>query len=278
MGFPDGGRRRLIVNADDFGRSPAINEAVLRAHREGILTTASLMVAGDAWREAVDLARANPRLGVGLHLTLVCGQSVLPPARVPGLVDARGAFSDRPVVAGFRYWAWPPLRDQLRAELAAQFARFRETGLPLDHVNGHLHLHLHPVVFDLLGENARVWGIERMRLTRDSLGISRRTSRGRWAYRLGHAIIFAMLSRRAAPRLAGLGIRHSDAVFGLLQDGRVTEDYVLRLLPQLPAGTAELYAHPSLDCFRHEFEAFASPRVATRVRELGIELVRYQDL
>lgn len=277
MASPDGGRRRLVVNADDFGRSRAINQAVIRAHREGILTTASLMVAGDAAQEAVDLARENSRLGVGLHLTLVCGRSVLPPARIPRLVDTRGEFPTGAPGAGLRYWADRRLRESLRLELEAQFDRFRSTGLPLDHVNGHLHLHLHPVVFDLLGENARAWGIERMRLTRDSLAISRRISQGRWAYRLSHAIIFAMLSRRAAPRLARLGIRHSDMVFGLLQDGRVTEDYVLRLLPLLPAGTAELYAHPSLDRFRHEFEALASPRVAARVRELGIELVRYQD-
>lgn len=268
----------MIVNADDFGRSPAINEAVLRAHREGILTTASLMVAGDAWREAVDLARANPRLGVGLHLTLVCGRAVLPPALVPGLVDARGGFSDRPVVAGFRYWAVPRLQEQLRAELAAQFGRFHETGLLLDHVNGHLHLHLHPVVFDLLCENAREWGLDRMRLTRDSLAISRRISRGHWVYRLSHAALFGALSRRAAPVLARTGIRHTDAVYGLLQDGRVDEAHVLELLSRIPPGAHELYAHPSLDRFRHEYEALASSRVRERVRELGIELVRYQDL
>lgn len=278
MAFPDGARRRLVVDADDFGRSRSINDAVIRAHREGILTSASLMVAGEAWQEAVELARAHPTLGVGLHLTLVCGRAVLPPSRIPGLVDSAGCFSDRAPLAGFRYWASPKLRDPLRAELGAQFARFHATGLTLDHVNGHLHLHLHPVVFDLLREHAREWGIERMRLTRDSLSLSRRMSRGYWGYRLSHAAIFGWLSRRAAPVFSRLGIRHTDAVFGLLQDGRVDEAYVLDLLPRLPPGTHELYAHPSMDRFRHEYEAFASPRVKERVRELGIELVRYQDL
>lgn len=267
-----------MVNADDFGRSRSINEAVIRAHREGVLTTASLMVAGDAVEEAVSLARAHPGLGVGLHLTLVCGRAVLPPERIPGLVDPAGEFSARPPLAGFRYWAVPGLRDQLRAEIAAQLARFRETGLVLDHVNGHLHLHLHPVVFDLLMAQAQEWGIGRMRLTRDSLRLSCRTASGRWGYRLSHAAIFGLLARRAAPALVRLGIRHTGTVVGLLQDGVVDEAYLLRVLPHLPAGDVEVYSHPSLDRFRHEFEALISPRVKARVRELGFDLVRYQDL
>lgn len=270
--------RRLIVNADDFGRSRAINEAVLRSHREGILTTASLMVTGEACDEAVAMARATPSLGVGLHLTLVHGTSVLPAARIPGLVSDEGRFSDVAPWAGFLFWARRDLRESLRAEIAAQFERFRSTGLPLDHVNGHLHLHLHPVVFDLLAGHAREWGIERMRLTRDSLATSRKVQRGRWLYRASHALIFAALSRRAAPVFARLGIRHTDVVFGLLADGQVDEAYLLRVLPRLPAGVVELYSHPSMDRFRHEYEALVSPRVRQAVDASGFRRVRYQDL
>src|SRR5512141_1420533 len=99
-----GARRRLIVNADDFGRSSAINAAVIRAHREGILTTASLMVNESACEEAVALARLNPKLGVGLHLTFLCGHSALPTNRIPGLVNAAREFSNSPAAAGFRYF------------------------------------------------------------------------------------------------------------------------------------------------------------------------------
>lgn len=272
------GVRRVVVNADDFGRSHSINEAVVRAHREGILTTASLMVTGDAFAEAVDLARATPSLGVGLHLTLVCGRAALSPDHIPGIVDGAGEFSAHAAWAGFRYWARGALREQLRAELAAQFARFHATGLVLDHVNGHLHLHLHPVVFDLLAGQATAWGIRRMRLTRDSLALSRRTSSGHWGYRLSHAVVFGVLARRARPVLQRLGIRHTDAVYGLLQDGRVDEEYLLRLLPRLPVGALEIYSHPSLDRFQPEFAALVSSRVRARVLGLGIELVRYQDL
>ena len=103
--------RRLIVNADDFGRSHSINEAVIRAHREGILTGASLMTNEPGFDEAVKLAKENPKLGVGLHLTLLCGHSALPPEKIPGLVNPRGEFSENPVAAGFRYFFQRGLRD-----------------------------------------------------------------------------------------------------------------------------------------------------------------------
>src|ERR1041384_1807606 len=89
--------RRLIVNADDFGRSASINQAVIRAHREGILTTASLMVNEPAFAEAVALAKVNPRLGVGLHLTLLCGHSALSAEKIPRLVNPQNQFVDCPV-------------------------------------------------------------------------------------------------------------------------------------------------------------------------------------
>src|SRR6266853_363578 len=124
--------RRLIVNADDFGRSHSINQAVVRAHREGILTSASLMVNGEAADEAVELARQNTQLGVGLHVSLVCGASALPPDAIPGLVDAGGNFSNHSVVSGIRYFFRRELRPQLEREIQAQLERFRLTGLPLD--------------------------------------------------------------------------------------------------------------------------------------------------
>src|SRR5260370_487589 len=123
--------RRLIVNADDFGRSHSINQAVIRAHCEGILTTASLMVNEPGLEEAVLLARKHPRLGVGLHLTLSHGHSALAPEAIPGLVNLRGEFSDRPVSTGFRYFMRRDLREQLRREINAQFEKFRATGLVL---------------------------------------------------------------------------------------------------------------------------------------------------
>lgn len=270
--------RRLIVNADDFGRSHSINEAVIRAHREGILTTASLMVNEPSCAEAVELARQNPRLGVGLHLTLLMGHSALPQREIPGLVNAAEEFLNDPVKVGMKYFFQRGLGEQLRKEIHAQFARFRATGLPLDHVNGHLHLHLHPAVFGILMEDADALGIERMRLTRDPFWIDVGMARGQRLYRGSHALIYSLLSRSARARLHKRNIRHTHRVFGLLQNARVDETYILKLLPKLPPGDSELYSHPSLNDFKHEFDALISARVKGQVKDLGIELIRYQDL
>ncbi|MPM94339.1 Chitooligosaccharide deacetylase [bioreactor metagenome] len=236
------------------------------------------MVNEPAFEEAVSLARSHPRLGVGLHLSLLCGRAALDPSEIPGLANASGGFTENPVAAGMRYFFLPHLREQLRKEIRAQFARFKESGLPLDHVNGHLHMHLHPTVFRILQDEIAAFRFNRMRLTRDPLLLNLRIAGGFYAYRLSHALIFGYLSGRARSWLQRNKVLHTERVFGLLQNGRVDEDYVLRLLQALPSGDSELYSHPSVDEFRNEFEALISPRVLASVREHGIELIRYQDL
>jgi len=270
--------RRLIVNADDFGLSPSVNEAVIQAHREGILTSASLMVNESGFNQAVALARQNSRLGLGLHLTLLHGHSALPPEKIPGLVNAGGEFPSRPVSAGMKYFFNAGLREQLRAEIHAQFEKFHSAGLPLDHVNGHLHLHLHPTVFAILMEDSEKLGIRHFRLTRDCLARSRRISHGKLIYKVSHAAIYEWLSSRARAALRQRNIRHAQLTFGLLQNGSVNEDYILKLLPELPPGDSELYSHPSHDKFRNEFDALVSPRVREEIQKLGIELICYRDL
>jgi len=277
MGRPET-QRRLIADADDFGLSRPANEAIIRAHREGILTTASLMVNEPGFEEAVKLAKANLQLGVGLHLTLLRGHSTLPPGAISGLVNSRGEFSGQPVATGFRYFFRRDLREPLRAEIHAQFAKFHATGLPLDHVNGHLHLHLHPTIFKILMEDADKLGIRHLRLTREPFWMDVPLAAGNRLYRSSHAAIYLFLSWRAQSALRRKKIRHTDRVFGLLQNARVNEEYLLKLLAILPSGDSELYSHPSLDKFRHEFDALASPRVKDQIEKLGIQLIRYQDL
>ncbi len=275
---PSSPARRLIVNADDFGLSASVNTAVIQAHRNGILTTASLMVNESGFDEAVALARQNPRLGVGLHLTLLQGHASLSYEQIPGLVGPDGAFTHSPAGAGMKYFFKKSLRAQLQVEIRAQLKKFRETGLVPDHVNGHLHMHLHPVILPLLLQEVFLAGIRHVRLTRDSLRLSLRLSSGRWFYRLSHAVIFGILSRRAQSAFRPLSIRHTGKTFGLFQDSRMDENHVLQLLPLLPNGVSELYSHPSLDRFRHELEALTSPKVKGEVQRLGLELIRYQDL
>jgi len=270
--------RRLVVNADDFGRSASVNEAVRLACEQGILTNASLMVNEPAAGDAARWAAGHPRLGIGLHLTLCQGFSALPPEEIPGLVDADGRFGNHPVALGCRYFFRPALRDQLYREISAQFRKLKALGLPCGHVDGHLHLHMQPAVFRLLAENAGKWGVARFRLVCEPLRPNLRAARGRWLRRFIHAAIFRGLAAFQRRRLRRLGIRFPRAVFGQLQDGRVTEDYLLRLLPQLRPGDSELYTHPSMDEPRHEFEALVSPRVRDLAAHLGLRLIRYDQI
>src|SRR5437763_1009851 len=137
----------LRVNADDFGRSARVNAAIVRAHREGVLTSASLMVGEPAAGEAVALARENPRLKVGLHLVLADGFASARHDAALGLADAAGMLPPDPVAAGMRYFRERArLAPAIRAEVEAQLERFRATGLDLHHVDGHLNIHLHPTI------------------------------------------------------------------------------------------------------------------------------------
>src|SRR3954471_6732607 len=269
---------RLIVNADDFGRSPSINDAIIQAHCDGILTTASLMVNEPSCAQAVALAKQNPKLGVGLHLSLLCGRSALNSDAIPGLITPDNQFGNNPAKVGARYFFSRSLREQLRKEIRAQFDKFLRTGLTMDHVNGHLHLHLHPTVFSILMEEAERLNIRCLRLTFDPFLLNMRIASGFFWYRIVHALIHHWLSARARPVLRKKVIRHTSAVFGLLQNARVDESYILKLLPALPEGDSELYSHPSLDEFKNEFDALVSPRVKEKVKQLGITLIRYQDL
>jgi hopanoid biosynthesis associated protein HpnK len=270
-------RRRLIVTADDFGRSRSINQAVAEAHRNGILSCASLMVSGEGFDEAVEIAKANPRLGVGLHLTLCCGKATAPAGQIPDLVNEDGTLPQSAVAAGFAYYFSRGLREQLRTEIEAQFQKFEESGLPCDHVNGHLHMHMHPAVFSLVLEEAKRRGVRAMRLTRP-VELEWRLGNGRWIYRSSHWRIFRGLAERMGRRLETEGIQHTRQVFGLLEDSRVNENFLSKLLEELPPGESELYSHPSLDEFRHEYEALMSERVKRMVEERKIELICYRDI
>ena len=280
------GTRRLIVTADDFGRDVAVNEAVEEAHRGGILGSASLMVAAPAAADAVARARLLPALRVGLHLVLVDGTSVLPPRDIPLLVDADGRFDDHQGRAGMRFFLAPGIRAQLAAEIRAQFEAFRATGLTLDHVNAHKHMHLHPTVARLVVAIGRDYGLRAVRLPAEPAAVLRRALPGERQRAPAYAPAIAALRRRL--RRAGLAM--NDHAFGIAWSGRLVEARILDLLPHLPAGVSELYCHPAtrstpalaamMPGYRHaeELAALMSPAVRRRIAELGIELVSYGDL
>ncbi len=282
--------KRLIVSADDFGMSPGVNAGILRAHREGVLTDAGLMVNGAAAVEAVELARAAPDLSVGLHLVLAQGKATLPPREIPDLVDGEGFFRVHPIRAALGYFFTPGVRAQVRREIAAQIEKFLATGLPLSHVDGHVNIHMHPTILNILLEVAPRYGIGALRLTREPLALALRLDRGHAPRKLAEGVIFNALTACARPRLDARGVRHPDRLFGLHQSGHVTEAYLLRLLPRLQPGVTELYCHPAqLDAEARrwrppdyeseaELAALTSPRIGGLLQELGIERIRYRDL
>lgn len=282
--------RSLIVSADDFGMSPGVNHGIIRAHREGILTDASLMVNGQAFDEAVELARANPTLSVGLHLMLVQGRATLPAADVPLLADARGMLSMHPIRSGMRFFFTPGIRRQLEREIVAQLDRFRATGLPLSHVDGHLTIHMHPTVVEILTERAAEYGIGAVRLPREPLLAALRFDRAHLLRKVFESVSFNSLSRHAEPLLAAARIRHPSRMFGLHQTGHVSEEYVLAVLRDLPDGVSELYCHAAVSDdesrrwrpadyeSERELTALTSPRVRRAIEEAGIERISYGQL
>lgn len=280
--------KELIINADDFGLSAGVNKAVIKAWQEGILTSASLIVGADACHEAVHLAKANPGLQVGLHLTLVQGRAVGEHATFPRICDAKGFFTDDPVHAGMRYYFVRPFRKQLRREIEAQIEAFLQTGIPLSHIDGHLNIHMHPTVFDILCELMPKYGITSFRLSREDLRSDLANDRSRLLGKAADAFIFSKLANRCRPALDRLGIGYTGEVKGLLSSGRMTEAYLFKAIEMLGEGTTEIYFHPGcLPCaeitrrmpdYRHEEElaALTSPRVKARLKELGIGLRNYR--
>ncbi len=276
---------QVIVTGDDFGLSTAVNGAIIKAHREGILTSASLMVSAPAWSEAVALAAECPQLCLGLHLTLIQGQSVLPARQIPLLVDQQGNFPRQPVAAGFSYYFSRRRQEQIALELAAQIERFLATGLPLWFLNGHLNIHLHPAIWPLVHRLARQYGVPAVRLAREDLRVTLALNGQRPVAKISQALIFAWLSRRAATTLGEL--KANDHVFGLLNDGAMEERFWLGLLPRLQPGVTEIYCHPATALspdwpayYRpaRELAALTSPAVAQSLQSLGYRLISFRDL
>lgn len=243
---------QVIFNADDFGRSTAINEAIELAHHQGILTSASLMVAEVGWEEAVSKAREMPDLAVGLHVVVISGKALLPPEEIPLLVDKNGYFSSDPFQAGLLYLFHREARAQLKKEITAQFERFADTKLRLCHVDGHLHMHLHPAILDLLLPLATSNRASGIRLPRDDYWLAIDFDQSRRATKASWALVFGLLCRRSIRQLKKSPLKYTARVYGLMQSGQMAESYVIRVLEQLRVPSAELYFHPSTVTGSHD--------------------------
>jgi chitin disaccharide deacetylase len=262
-----------------------VNAAIEEAHRNGILTATSLMVGAPAAADAVARAKALPNLRVGLHVVLTDGDPVSDPADIPGLVRGDGRFRTDLARYGAQMAFKPSHRRQLRREVAAQFAAYRATGLPLDHVDGHRHFQLHPAVASAIIGVGRQYGMRALRVPvepwRTVAAIEPDTQR-----RLGRIVAPWAMWLRARVRAAGL--KTADAVFGLAWSGAMTKDRVGALLGRLPAGTVEIYLHPATTNtfagaapgyrYAEEFAALCDPACVTAARQSGYALGGYGDL
>ena len=279
-------RKFLIVTADDFGLHESVNAAVERAHRDGVLTATSLMVAAPAAADAVARARRLPRLRVGLHVVLADGAAMLEPRLIPALVDSAGRFDDRMARSGLRYFALPAARRELEAEIRAQFSAFRATGLPLDHVNAHKHFHLHPSLLAMMVRIGAEFGARAFRVPAEPLWSSA-SGGSKFAGPAGALALtpwIALMKRR----LRAAGLRHNDHIFGIARTGAMDEAALVEIIARLPPGITEIYSHPaaaavvsaSMGAYRHadELAALLSPRVRAAIDAADADLGGYADI
>lgn len=273
--------KRLIVTADDFGAASEVNEAVEQAHRTGILTAASLMVAGDAAGDAVARARSMPKLGVGLHVVLVEGKPMLPPEQVPALVDGDGRFRTDMAMMGLTIFASPAARRQLVEEVEAQFAAFAQTGLPLDHVNAHKHYHLHPTIAATILTIGRRYGMKAVRAPIEPPELLRQVDGTRIGFR-----VEAAWAKQIRSRMRAANMLVPDQVVGLAWSGAMTTERVRGIVEYLPDGLTEIYAHPATGPYagsapdydyRGELGALTDNGVKIMIASEGVKLGRFVD-
>ena len=200
------------------------------------------MVSGAAVDDAIARARRLPSVRVGLHLVLVDGPPVLPPERIPDLVDSHGQLRSDLTTAGVSIFLRPSVRAQLAAEIEAQFRAYRATGLPLDHVNAHHHFHVHPAVGAQMLDIGKRYGMRAVRVPWEApRQLASIDSRSRYRRPWLAAPWIALLKRRVRRH----GLTAPDRVFGLAWSGAMTEQRIAGILRHLPDGLTEIYSHPA---------------------------------
>jgi hopanoid biosynthesis associated protein HpnK len=286
--------KALIINADDFGYTHGVNEGIIRAHRDGILTSATLMANGAAFDDAVERVRANPNLGVGCHLVLTGGNSVAPREEIPSLADREGRLplSLRALVT--RLSLGSVRTEDIETELSAQLEKIRRAGIELTHVDTHKHTHVHPRVMAAVGRVAGKFGITRVRNPIENLRDSWRTARSE------HTGI--ALSMAASCAVSSVGswfqstarrykLRSPEHFLGLAITGSVSAAALCRLIDTLPDGHTEIMTHPGL-CDAElmstdtrlnrqretELDGLLSPEARRLAEAKAVRLISYREL
>ena len=238
-------KKQLIINADDFGIHPAVNEAVRKAATEGILTSTSLMAGGDAFDEAVEMARSMPSLGIGIHHTLVGGiKPVLPPSEVPSLTWDNGVFCHDYGKLIVRDLEGKISLSEVYAEWDAQIQKIMNTGLPVTHMDGHQHMHMWPHFYPIARDLAKKYHISCMRVPDEDVLFGMKDGHIiRWAAKNG----LSLLSRMHRSDLKKNHVRTNDHFFGMLYGGHLSPERFAKFILQTRPGITEIMCHPSAD-------------------------------
>lgn len=281
--------KQLIVNADDFGLHPLINAGIIKGHQEGFITSTSLMPSAPCWQEAVRLAKENPRLGIGVHLTLVGGvPSVLPKEKVSSLLDDDGLFLPDYVAFAKRYYSGAVKRSELEAELRAQLERALSCGVNITHIDSHQHTHVLLGINSLVLKLSNEYNIIRVRIPKEGYFFTGgfQTGVGRLIGRSG----LSFCADLAALRADSLGLRHPQHFYGMLAGGHLNAQLIANILRQLPEGVSEIMTHPGLDSaalgkafswqyhWREELDAYLDAGNKALLKELAIEPVSFTAL
>ncbi|MDY4919974.1 MAG: hopanoid biosynthesis-associated protein HpnK [Phascolarctobacterium sp.] len=281
--------KKLIVNADDFGLHTLINQGIIKGYREGFITSTSLMTSAPACAEAMELARANPGLGIGIHLTLVGGVApLLPASEVPSLVDERGLFVSDYVAFAKRFYLGAVKQCELEAELRAQIEMALASGLNITHIDSHQHTHVLPFVNRLVIRLCSEYNIKRIRIPKEGYFFS-----GGFAAGLGRKIGRAGLSfcaDMAAMAADGRGLKHPEHFFGMLAGGHLNAELVGNIIRMLPEGVSEIMTHPGLETaplkeifswgytWETELASYLDERNKALLQEQGVELINFGQL
>lgn len=278
--------KKLIVNADDFGRHELINRAVEKAFNTGCLRSATLMAGGIAFDDAVSVAKKISGLGVGIHFTLANGNPVLPPKEIPSLVTEEGIFHADYVKFLKRYLSGKISLAEVRSELAAQLDKIQRASLNLTHVDSHQHLHHVPGIVEIVLELAQAAGIHSMRVANTKIFDGELDSLGKFVGRLG----LGSLAKFAAHSAHKKNFATPEHFAGIVAGESVSENFMLKLIENLRDGTTEVMLHPGTDnkilqnfCeWEHDFEeelaAVTSPKVLSLLDEKNISAVNFSAL
>jgi len=288
--------KQLIVTADDFGLTERVNEGIIEAHRDGIVTTTSLMANGGAFEDAVSRARTMPQLAIGAHLNLTQGPPVSPVTVVRTLLDGDSKMKVGPIALGKEIAIGKVRLSEVELELRAQIENIITAGVKLTHLDGHKHIQLLPGVFEIVLKLAREYVIKGIRCAAEPGGArllakeARRTGKsGLKQFALARA--FSLLALKARPKVKRAGLFTPEYFQGITQTGFLDIAELSRILNNLPEGTTELMSHPGyadaalartptrlLKQREEELHVLVDPGLKDLIARNGIQLISYREL